>query len=310
MRITDAHMAGSPFGSKYQPTKQVAPLIPSNSKFNDLHKVYEKMLDLSIYITYPQDKIHELYFYVKSNVKDILTVPDIQRFLQTTQAYENAPGYAVTTGIFISHLVQQAHNHGEDTFTLSTVGLKEISYVCYNLVKKEDRRLQITIKGHVGYNSMSCANGGTYYLESANRAFQCAENITAYIDQASDWTATSSHNSTIFIRTGGDYIGRHSQNSTFYLDTVKDDFCKNSNNVTAIAKYTGRDCLDESRDCTAYAYQFGEFRDVQLASNTFMSPNDVLYGSVERMSFTQWNDIWKQAEEGFARLDDVLRGGR
>ena len=108
-------------------------------RFEDLKKKYKLFLD--------DDNNPEEWFL--DNIHDVLLPSDINLFLQQTREYEDHTNYNYT-GHFISQLIQNSYNAGNNGFELDVNALKPISYLCSDVSGTEERLVRMIIKGRVG----------------------------------------------------------------------------------------------------------------------------------------------------------------
>ncbi len=158
-------------------TKQV-------SEISDLIAEYEKILenDEANDISFKTEKI---YLKDESIEKtDFLKPEEIDNFLQRTILYENHKNYAITTGIFITKLIQESNFYGGFTeFNINTNNLtRSIERLGDTLVPRYDN-ITINILGDagikLGINSTRCE----YNVKGSVREFcgahskKCSFNI-------------------------------------------------------------------------------------------------------------------------------------
>ncbi|MFH1637424.1 MAG: hypothetical protein ABIB71_03295 [Candidatus Woesearchaeota archaeon] len=110
--------------------------------FEELVRQYEEIL-----ATKEWDNLQKLL--AKNRI--ILEPEEINRFLQATIGYESHKLYCDRTGFFITRLIQNSNDAGNNKFILSTKALaKELRAIGYNLRGKHDRPLEIRVDGNTG----------------------------------------------------------------------------------------------------------------------------------------------------------------
>ncbi|MFH1637493.1 MAG: hypothetical protein ABIB71_03650 [Candidatus Woesearchaeota archaeon] len=131
--------------------------------FEDLMKQYETFLVWEVYL---------------KEVKDILTPEQINSFLQATIRYDDYKHYRCNTGHFITRLIQNSHNAGNNKFILNTKALsKKIDCIAHSLKGKKDMLLEIIVDGNLGdYCGLRAENIEKIYI-CGNVGRRCGENV-------------------------------------------------------------------------------------------------------------------------------------
>ena len=114
-----------------------------SNPLEDVTRKYEEIL---------QDKYSNLAVlrdYV-AKIEDVLQPEEINRFLQTTIAYEQSRDYQKKTGIFISRLIQTSYDAGNNNFTLNIQNTKELASLGFNLEGTPENKIKLAIQGNVG----------------------------------------------------------------------------------------------------------------------------------------------------------------
>ncbi|MFH1638026.1 MAG: hypothetical protein ABIB71_06380 [Candidatus Woesearchaeota archaeon] len=115
-----------------------------------------------------------------SQIMSVLQSEQINSFLQATKRYEDREEYSNYTGRFITKLIENSHDAGNNKFTLNTRDLKEIDCIGFCLKVRRKKLLEIIIDGNVGDACFERAkNIGRIHI-SGNAGAYCAceaENI-------------------------------------------------------------------------------------------------------------------------------------
>ncbi|MFH1638130.1 MAG: hypothetical protein ABIB71_06915 [Candidatus Woesearchaeota archaeon] len=115
----------------------------------DLLKKYEDFLTL--------DRWSKIY-RTSAKITSVLKPEQINGFLQTTIRYEYHDNYSLSTGIFITRLIQNSHDEGNNMFMLNTkVLFRDIDGIGFELKGKWDKSLEIIVEGNVGNDSFERA---------------------------------------------------------------------------------------------------------------------------------------------------------
>ena len=183
-------------------------------------------------------KIDEFHLgYHLESIDQILTPEKINAFLQTTKIFENDKNYQSYTGKFISKLIQNSYNAGNNNFKLNTKNLKEIHSLGYGLQGIKEKQIKITIEGNTGN---WCGE------ESKHTTFNIKGNT-------GNWCGWRSKHTTFNIEGNTrNYCGGYSYNSTFNIKENTGDSCGHfSNNTTYNIKgNTGNKCGEFSNNTT------------------------------------------------------------
>ncbi|MFH1638128.1 MAG: hypothetical protein ABIB71_06905 [Candidatus Woesearchaeota archaeon] len=107
-------------------------------------------------------------------INSILEPQQINSFLQATKRYEDHENYSDNTGLFITHLIQNSHNAGNNKFTLNTKALcKDIDGLGNYLKGKENNLLEIIVDGNIGRCCGQCAKNIGKLSISGNTGYRC-----------------------------------------------------------------------------------------------------------------------------------------
>ncbi|MFH1637758.1 MAG: hypothetical protein ABIB71_05020 [Candidatus Woesearchaeota archaeon] len=110
--------------------------------FDELIRQYEEILAIDNFEDQEQES---------PEIMGVLGPERINVFLQATVKYEQHENYSGNTGLFITQLIQNSHDSGNNKFTLNTKALsKEIDNICSGLKGKGNNLLEIIIDGKVG----------------------------------------------------------------------------------------------------------------------------------------------------------------
>lgn len=132
-------------------------VVVGKSKFGNLLERYEKFLNLS-------GKYYNVIHRGAGWISEELTPDEINQFLQTTVAYENHENYVDRTGIFISRVICDSSNAGNNDFILNTQGLKRINYLCC-ISSSENDPLKVYITGDIGNECCVGADGSIFTID-------------------------------------------------------------------------------------------------------------------------------------------------
>ena len=106
-------------------------------RFADLTKKYEEFL---------MDKDT----WLKDHVREIILPCDINIFVQQTRKCEDHKNYEQNTGLFISQLIKNSYEAGNNEFELDVGSLKPINGLASNVSGREKQKVRIVIKGKTG----------------------------------------------------------------------------------------------------------------------------------------------------------------
>ncbi len=157
---------------------------------------YEFMLEVDETDTTPTDKL------LRAAVRESLTPEQINQFLQCTIAYENHPNYSTNTGDFVSRLIQNSFDAGNNGFHLSLRGLsRRIHYLC-NIRGTPERIIEVALEGNAGNNLGVDAQNAIITLRG----------------NAGDFCGQGSKNATFHLHGDvGENLGNESTETTFHL---------------------------------------------------------------------------------------------
>ena len=194
-------------------------------KYADLKKKYELFLGLGGFV---EGK------WEKNRVQTVLLPSHINVFLQQTREYENHKNYGWNTGHFISQLIQNSYNTGNNDFELDVNLLKPIDYLASNISGTKERMVRIIVKGDVGnlcgynvqYSTFTIKKAGegcglgtqhsTFTIgEAGNNCGGGVQYSTFTIEKAGNNCGVVAEHSTFTIEEAGDYFGRFTKHSTF-----------------------------------------------------------------------------------------------
>ncbi|MFH1638034.1 MAG: hypothetical protein ABIB71_06420 [Candidatus Woesearchaeota archaeon] len=134
--------------------------------FGELLRQYEDLLK------------EELAYIEEEAINSILSPEQINSFLQATIRYEDYKHFGWNTGMFITQLIQNSHEAGNNRFTLTTKAFsKRIDHIGLRLQGIGNKKLEILVEGDVGNfcafraNNLGKlhinGNAGTYCCKSA-----------------------------------------------------------------------------------------------------------------------------------------------
>ncbi|MFH1637497.1 MAG: hypothetical protein ABIB71_03670 [Candidatus Woesearchaeota archaeon] len=141
--------------------------------FEELVRQYKEILSTEEWSNVPK---------LLGETRMILEPEEINSFLQAIIKYENHENYSKNTGYFITRLIQNSHNTGNNKFTLNTIELsKDIHNLASDFNGRKDKLLEIIVDGSVGkYCCAWAKNIGQLYI--GGNAGKCcvigAENST------------------------------------------------------------------------------------------------------------------------------------
>ncbi|MFH1637250.1 MAG: hypothetical protein ABIB71_02385 [Candidatus Woesearchaeota archaeon] len=134
--------------------------------FEELLGQYERLLEVASW----RSDLKKIFYEVKS----VLTPRQINSFLQASIKYEDNPEHSDRTGYFITQLIQNSHDAGNNSFILNTKALsKEINNIGRELQGIEDHLLEIIVEGSVGYQCGLKANNLRKLHISENSGNSC-----------------------------------------------------------------------------------------------------------------------------------------
>ncbi|MFH1637760.1 MAG: hypothetical protein ABIB71_05030 [Candidatus Woesearchaeota archaeon] len=110
--------------------------------FEELIRKYEEILTIAGFARHEK---------VVSKITSVLMPEQINNFLQATINYEKHKNYNSNTGLFITKLIQNSHNAGNNNFTLNTKALsKDIDKIAFDLKGRRGNLLEIIVDGNAG----------------------------------------------------------------------------------------------------------------------------------------------------------------
>ena len=164
-------------------------------------------------------KEYEQYFndtFLRQNVEEVLLPCDLNLFLQQTRNYENNPHYQTNTGLFISQLIQNSYDAGNNEFVLDVHFLKPINFLAYNVSGTEERKVRAVVKGEVGNFCMKNAQHSIFTIGTAgNWCGEDATYSTFTIEKAGVRCGRRAQHSIFTIEETGDWCGEHAHHSNF-----------------------------------------------------------------------------------------------
>jgi len=163
-------------------------------------------------------------------VKAILTPEQINTFLQATIPYEAHKNYAENTGYFITKLIQNSYDAGNNGFKLNTNTLPTaINYIGLKLEGKKDKPLELLVEGDVGYLCGYAAKYSTISIAGDAGNWCGAEAKHSKINIAGDagnWCGDGAKYSTISIAgNAGNWCGDGAKYSTISIAGNAGDCC-------------------------------------------------------------------------------------
>ena len=181
-------------------------------RFEELKKKYEQFLMV-------EDGFIEKR---KNNMKEVLLPCEINIFLQQTREYENHKNYGWSTGHFISQLVQNSYNAGNNNFELDMNSLKPINNIASHVTGTDERKVNIIIKGEAGDWCGYFARHFTFTIKKAgSECGYLAKQCTFTIEKAGSWCGCQAEHSTFTIEKAGSMYGSEAQHSTFNTHNPK-----------------------------------------------------------------------------------------
>ena len=192
----------------------------------------------------------------------------LQRIIQTAvrQKAEND-----ITGLFLTRLIQDSYNQGNETFFLNTQHV-QIDYLAHEL---NAEKLKLIVQGNLGSRGGWFSKGCSYFIngtvrdrlgmESANCSYviegnareycgeeskDCSYLIRGNIDHECGWS--SEHCTYIIEGNGGGHLGHYSIDCSYNIKGNVGDKCGwGSKNCTYTIKGdVGNECGKDARGCT------------------------------------------------------------
>ncbi|MFH1638127.1 MAG: hypothetical protein ABIB71_06900 [Candidatus Woesearchaeota archaeon] len=194
-------------------------LLPKG--FEELIKEYEKAFASKV-TTW--NYILDEHNISSIKTKAILSPEQIQNFLQATRKYEEHKRYSPNTGLFITRLIQNSHDAGDNLFKLETRTLsKRIHFLGYNLQGKGNNLLEIIVDGNAGDScGLRAKNLRKLYIQGdvGDDCSKCATNIDGIFiaGYCGEWCGYGAENIREFYLNGNVNVfgcGSKTKNSTF-----------------------------------------------------------------------------------------------
>ena len=212
----------------------VAPAVVN--RFAELTKKYEQCLELG----------YGGRGWVQNNVQEVVLPCDINLFLQQTRDYEHHANYSDSTGYFITQLIQDSYNQGNNNFEIDVNALKPVDNLAANISGTKERTVNIIIKGKVGNWCGFGAQHTTFTIEKAeNWCGWEAQHSIFTIEEAGNWCGKNAKHSTFTIEEAGEGCGGWAQHSTFntpnsnQYERFKDSINKNYRNTIYLLSSDG-----------------------------------------------------------------------
>ena len=181
-------------------------------RFEDLTKKYEYFLANSVGIEWLADRIE----WVTDLEQEVVLPCDINLFLQQTREYENHKNYTQNTGIFISQLIKNSYNAGNNKFELNFNYLRLIDRTALSISGTKEKIIVIVITGEVGDSCGVNTRHSMFTVEKAGDwCGQYAQHSTFTIKEAGPWCGRNAEHSTFTIGEAGEWCGSSSKHSTF-----------------------------------------------------------------------------------------------
>ena len=133
----------------------IAPVIVD--RLDSLMKKYEQFLGLG----------YGGRGLVQKHMQDVVLPCDINIFLQSTLHYETHENYEQNTGLFISQLIKNSYEAGNNGFELDMNSLKPINFLVSEVYGTKERMVIVVVKGEAG-NYCGCSSQySTFTIEKA-----------------------------------------------------------------------------------------------------------------------------------------------
>ncbi len=206
----------------YKPQPLAEPPSPivvvGENKFTALMERYKRFLDEERIWFEPIIK----YYNAIEDISKILTPEEINQFLQMTIEIESHDNYQVRTGIFLSRLIQNSYDAGNNDFHLDTTSLtRHLTYFCMLIEGEEERPININIRGDVGYS---------FGFKSQYAKFTITGNVGLWLSTYSKfcnifttgnvgpWAGNASHHCTYTLAGNVESnLGENSQQSNYFI---------------------------------------------------------------------------------------------
>ena len=202
------------------------------NRFEELTKKYEKFLGIE----------YARRVWAQGHVQDVVLPGDISLFLQSTHEFENHTNYNDNTGPFISQLIQNSYNAGNNDFEFGMNLSKQVDYFASSVSGAKERTVRVVITGEVGNCCESRVQHSTFTIEKVgNQCGQYAEHSiftigkagnacgfnakhsTFRVREAEDGCGYEAKHSTLTIGKAGDLCGWNAQYSTFTIEKAEND---------------------------------------------------------------------------------------
>ena len=173
---------------------------------------------------------------IRSLEKAVLNPSEINEFLQTVLKEYGDELDKRKTEFYINCLLQDSYDAGNNNFVLNT-GDSQMNHLGYMLKGTDEKKLEITIKGDVGYK---CG------YSSTNSSFTIEGNVR-------EWCGKSSNNSSFAIRGNvGESCGDISKDSSFTIKGNVGYWCgrDSTNSSFTIEGDIENECGKDSKDST------------------------------------------------------------
>ena len=127
--------------------------VRGENNFHQLYGSFEEFISgpCSLFADQLSDELNRSLSY------QILSPSEINTFLSGMIQFENLPFYKMHAAFFISKLIQDSYEAGNNDFTIDATILSEMSHLGSHLKGKEDAPLRTTIRGdglrYLGANS-------------------------------------------------------------------------------------------------------------------------------------------------------------
>ena len=178
----------------------------------------DKYADLKKKYDYFFDDNNDMEKWSKEYVQEILLPCDINTFLQTTRYCEEHTDYSFT-GFFISQLIKNSYNAGNNDFKIDVNDLRLVDFLAYEISGTEEQKVRVAIKGRAWDWCGQYAQNCTFIIEKAgDECGQSAQYSTFTIGEAENWCGKYAKNSTFIIEKAGHECGSKAQHSTFTIE--------------------------------------------------------------------------------------------
>ena len=110
--------------------------------------------------------------YHLSPIMDVLSVDELNSFLQISTTFESHPSYPIVMSVFATKLIENGYQSGTNQYTLNLRGIKPLPYFGSSLNSNDGQSLDLVIYGELGefaFHKASC----NAYVERALEDFAC-----------------------------------------------------------------------------------------------------------------------------------------